>query len=64
MKQDNKERNKENIYICRAFITPSESEDYDFEATAVPADNGQINYSYSNDEYFNQVLRTGEGQRR
>ena len=26
-----------------------------------PADNGQINYSYSNDEYFNQVLRTGEG---
>ena len=61
MKQDNKERNKENIYICRAFITPSESEDYDFEATAVPADNGQINYSYSNDEYFNQVLRTGEG---
>ena len=64
MKQDNKERNKENIYICRAFITPSESEDYDFEATAVPADNGQINYSYSNDEYFNQGTSNRRRQRR
>lgn len=54
MKQDN----KENTYICRAFITPSVSDEYDFEAVAVPADNGQMNYSYKNDEYFNQVLRT------
>ena len=56
MKQDN--NNTDGRYICRAFITPSESDDFDFEAVAVPADNGQINYSYKNDEYFNQVLRT------
>lgn len=54
-----KQENKENTYICRAFITPSQSDDYDFEAVAVPANNGQLNYSWKNDEYFNQVLRTG-----
>lgn len=60
MKQENKDNrdNKENKYICRAFITPSASDDYDFEAVAVPTNNGQLNYSYKNDEYFNQVLRT------
>ena len=54
-----KQENKENTYICRAFITPSQNDDYDFEAVAVPANNGQLNYSWKNDEYFNQVLRTG-----
>ena len=54
-----KQENKENTYICRAFITPSQSDDYDFEAVAVPANNEQLNYSRKNDEYFNQVLRTG-----
>lgn len=52
-KNDNDKR------ICRAAITPSENEGYDFEAVAVPIENGQIRYSYENDEYFNQVLRTG-----
>lgn len=55
MKDD---KNKDGRYICRAFIAPSESDDYDFEAVAVPTNNGQMNYSYKNDEYFNQVLRT------
>jgi len=45
-------------YICRAKIsTPTEADaDWDFEAVAVPFENGQIRYSYENDEYFNQVL--------
>ena len=53
-----KETNKEDLQICRALLTPLEGEEYDFEAVAVPAENGQIKYSYMNDEYFNQVLRT------
>jgi len=48
IKQDNR--------ICRALIAPTESQEYDFEAVAVPFENGQIRYSYQNDEYFNQVL--------
>lgn len=46
--------------ILRALITPTDSEEYDFEAVAVPQENGQMNYSCQNDEYFNQVLRTGQ----
>ena len=42
--------------ICRALIAPSTDEGYDFEAVAVPFENGQIRYSYQNDEYYNQVL--------
>lgn len=59
--EKNKER-KEDRQICRALISPvNESESgYDFEAVAVPTDNGQLRYSWENDEYFNQVLRTGE----
>ena len=47
--------------ICRAKIEGSAIVDgnFEFEAVAVPAINGQMKYSYENDEYFNQVLRTG-----
>ena len=45
--------------ICRALIEPQpEGADYDFVAVAVPASNGQINYNWRDDEYYNQVLRT------
>jgi len=55
-KIDNKSR-EENL-IIRAKIKPSESTDYDFEAIAVPVDNKQLRYSFSNGEYFYQVLKT------
>jgi len=56
-----KDKNKpEDRHICRALIQPASGEGYDFEAVAVPAENGQMRYSYSEDEYFNQVLRTGK----
>lgn len=58
------EKNKKNIddrQICRALILPGEEgQDYDFEAVAVPAENGQLRYSFENDEYFIQVLGTEE----
>ena len=54
------EKPKEDRQICRALIQPSESTEYDFEAIAVPAENGQLRYSYENGEYFMQVLRTGK----
>lgn len=44
--------------ICRALITTTSGEDYDFEAVAVPFENKQLRYSYESDEYFYQVLRT------
>lgn len=54
------EQNKNNDKrICRAAISiPLENEDFDFEAVAVPAENGQLNYNWEKQEYFNQVLRT------
>lgn len=55
MKEKN---NKEEKQICRALITTSDSSDFDFEAVAVPFENKQLKYSYANDEYFYQVLRT------
>jgi hypothetical protein len=57
-----KDKTKYDNHICRAAITPTaeENSDYDFEAVAVPAENGQIRYSGQNDEYFNQVLRTAK----
>lgn len=56
METDNKIKNDNRV--CRALISPSnDSEEYDFEAVAVPHDNGQMKYSYRNDEYFMQVLR-------
>ena len=50
---------KDDNRICRALIEPQpEGADYDFVAVAVPAENGQINYNWLHDEYYNQVLRT------
>ena len=47
--------------ICRALIEPQpDGADYDFIAVAVPAENGQINYNWMDDEYYNQVLRTAK----
>ena len=47
--------------ICRADITPQlDSTEFDFDAVAVPFENGQIRFSYENGEYFKQVLRTGQ----
>lgn len=51
---------KQDNQICRALIQASTDEGYDFEAVAVPAENGQLRYSYENNEYFMQVLRTGK----
>lgn len=52
-----KDKKNDDRYVMRALIQTSESPDYDFEAVAVPVENGQVRYSYINDEYFNQVLR-------
>lgn len=51
---------KEEQGICRAMIGEAQSDEYDFEAVAVPTDNKQLKYSYQNDELFYQVLRTGK----
>ena len=58
MDKDNEEIKNDNR-ICRALIEPQpEGADFDFVAVAVPAENGQINYNWRDDEYYNQVLRT------
>ena len=58
MEKIKEEENKDNR-ICRALIEPQpEGLEYDFIAVAVPAENGQINYNWRDDEYYNQVLRT------
>ena len=60
MEQNDKKKVDDNR-ICRALLTATpDSNDYDFEAVAVPSENGQIRYSYSEGEYFMQVLRTGQ----
>jgi len=47
--------------VCRALISPvADGVDWDFEAVAVPSENKQLRYSWENDEYFYQVLRTSE----
>lgn len=50
--------NKRDCGVIRAKIDPKKGDDYDFEAVAVPTENGQVNRSWENDEYFMQVLRT------
>jgi len=65
MKKDNKpevDERQQSRSICRAMITPAGegSEGYDFECVAVPATNGQLRYSWENEEYFMQVLSTEE----
>lgn len=52
---------KQDNQICRALIQPSGDDSYDFECVAVPFENGQMRYSYENDEYFNQVLKVERG---
>lgn len=54
------EPKKQDREICRAKIAPSTDQSYDFEAVAIPAENKQLRFSWENDEYFYQVLRTGK----
>ena len=56
--ETNKEKINEDRQICRATISTTTGEGYDFEAVAVPSVNGQLRYSYENNEVFNQILRT------
>lgn len=56
----NKEKLNEDRQICRAAISTTTGEGFDFEAVAVPTINGQLRYSYENNEVFNQVLRTSK----
>lgn len=51
---------KEDHGVCRAMVTPSESGDFDFECVVTPSNNKQLKYSWQNNEYFYQVLRTGK----
>jgi hypothetical protein len=52
--------------IVRALITVPQNETdatnpfNQFQAVAVPTDNKQLRYSFDNDEFFYQVLRTGK----
>lgn len=62
--QQNKEEEQkkllQNNHICRAqIITTAPTEEYDFEAVAVPYENGQIKYNWREEKYFLEVLRTG-----
>jgi len=58
--EKNKEDRKDN-QVCRALITPvADGTDWDFEAVAIPTENKQLRYSWENDEYFYQVLRTSK----
>jgi hypothetical protein len=54
------EKKNEDRHVCRALVRPSETEGYDFECVAVPQENGQLRYSITDNEYFYQVLRTGQ----
>lgn len=54
------EKIKDTMSIFRAKITISEEEGYDFSCIGVPYENSQIRYSFSNNEYFYQVLMTGD----
>jgi len=58
---ETKNKEKDDKQICRALITPvADGTDWDFEAVAIPAENKQLRYSWQNDEYFYQVLRTSK----
>jgi hypothetical protein len=61
MEPKKKPDNKSDREVCRAIIEPlasTEAGDYDFQAVAIPSENKQLRYSWENDEYFYQVLRT------
>lgn len=54
------EQNKIDNRVLRAKIqTPVEAGDWDFECVAVPSENGQLKYSYINEEYYVEILKTG-----
>ena len=55
-----KDKQKDEKSILRALITPSDTPEYDFQCIAVPSENKQLKYSYGNEEYFYQVLRTAK----
>lgn len=55
-----KDEIKQDNSICRAKITPSTNEVWDFECVAVPTENGQIRRDHENGVYFNQILRTAK----
>jgi len=58
---ETKDKKHQEREVCRAKISPvAEGSDYDFEAVAIPSENKQLRYSWENDEYFYQVLRTGQ----
>ena len=56
----NKNKQYEDRQVCRAQISTTTGEGFDFEAVAVPTINGQLRYSYENNEVFNQILRTNK----
>lgn len=59
MKQNSKADINPVREVCRAKINQvAEGSDYDFEAVAVPSENRQLRYSWDNDEYFYEVLKT------
>jgi hypothetical protein len=60
-KKPNQADTKQDREVCRALITPiADGTDWDFEAVAVPSENKQLRFSWENEEYFYQVLRTGK----
>lgn len=45
-------------HVIRALITPTQTEEFDFECVAIPVENGQLKRSWENDEYYMEVLKT------
>ena len=61
MKTDKKPDPKTEREVCRAMILPvADGTEYDFQANAIPSENKQLRWSWENEEYFYQVLRTGK----
>ena len=59
--EKNKKHEKEDRQVYRALINPvADGTDWDFEAIAIPTENKQLRYSWENNEYFYQVLRTAK----
>ena len=57
MEKNNKDEKQQKLPVMRAYVSDiSGGEDYDFSVTAVPFDNGQVNYDWTNDVFYNQVL--------
>ena len=56
--QTDKEKERVERHVMRALITPSTTDEFDFECVAIPVENGQLKRSYENDEYYREVLKT------